>query len=374
MIFLKILIAMDSYKGSLSAKEACEEIREGIISTNPKAKVATLPLADGGEGTVDAICGIPGTEAVYIETKDALMRPALAKYCIMGSTAVMEMAAAAGILLLKGSELDPKVTTTYGCGIMLKDALDKGIKKIILGIGGSATNDAGAGALSALGARLLDKNGKEVPLGGAALALVHSIDLSNFDNRIFETEITVACDVDALLCGENGATKVFARQKGATDADIPLLENALCSFGKVLEKTYNKPVFNISGGGAAGGLGAMLSVCCNALLRPGTALISALVGLEEKIKACDIVITGEGKTDSSTLLGKLPVGVALLCKKYNKPCILLSGDIDCPSSLLYDAGFAQIHKVRPKGATAEYSMANAKRLLREKSASLIKSE
>lgn len=368
---MNILIATDSYKGSLSAKEACEAIREGIIHKNPKADITVLPLADGGEGTVDAICDIQGTKPIYAKTVDALMRTVLAKYCIMGGTAVMEMASAAGITLLKKDELNPKVTTTYGCGIMIKDALDKGIRKIILGIGGSATNDAGAGALSALGAKLLDKNGKEVPAGGAALFLVHKIDLSGFDSRIFKTEITVACDVDALLCGENGATKVFARQKGATETDIPLLENALIHFGKILEKTYNKPVFDIAGGGAAGGLGAMLSVCCNAALCPGIELISKLVGLEQKIEKCDIVITGEGKTDSSTLLGKLPVGVARLSNKYGKPCVLLSGDIDCPHDLLYDAGFSQIHKARPTGAAKEYSIANAKTLLREKAAALV---
>ncbi|HZJ75522.1 MAG TPA: glycerate kinase [Clostridia bacterium] len=371
---MRILIATDSYKGSLSAKEACDAIRDGIILKNPKSNIAILPLADGGEGTVDAICDIQGTKPINAKTIDALMRPVLAKYCVMGDTAVMEMASAAGITLLKKDELNPKVTTTYGSGILLKDALDRGIKKIILGIGGSATNDAGAGALVALGAKLLDKDGKEVPLGGAALRLIHKIDLSSFDNRIFETEITVACDVDALLCGENGATKVFARQKGATEDDIPLLENALINFGKVLEKTYSKPVFNIAGGGAAGGLGAMLSVCCNAALCPGIELISTLVGLEEKIKKCDIVITGEGKTDSSTLLGKLPVGVAHLSKKHGKPCILLSGDIDCSHDLLYDAGFSQIHKARPTGASKEYSIANAKALLREKAATLVFNE
>lgn len=367
---MNILIATDSYKGSLSAKEACDTIREGILFTTPKASVAVLPLADGGEGTVGAICDIEGTKPITTKTVDALMRPVLAKYAIMGDTAVMEMASAAGITLLKKDELNPKITTTYGCGILLKDALDRGIKKIILGIGGSATNDAGAGMLSALGARLLDKDGNDVPLGGAALSLIHKIDLSNFDNRIYETETTAACDVDALLCGENGATKVFARQKGASEADIPLLENALKNFGIVLEKTYNKPVFEILGGGAAGGLGAMLSVCCNAALLPGIELISKLVGLEERIKDCDIVITGEGRTDSSTLLGKLPVGVARLSNKQNKPCILLSGDIDCPHSLLYDAGFSQIHKARENGVTKEYAIENAKTLLKEKAAAL----
>lgn len=370
MIFLKILVAADSFKGSLCAKDACAAIREGLLSASPFAQVAVLPLADGGEGTVDAVKHLPGAQTVFVKTVDALTRPVSAEYCVIGDTAVMEMAAASGITLLKKDELDPKITTTYGCGPMLSDALGRGVKKIIIGIGGSATNDGGAGALSALGARLLDINGREIPTGGAALTLLHKIDLSAFDKRIFETEITAACDVTATLCGENGATKVFARQKGASQADIPLLENALFNFGKILEKTYDKPVFDIAGGGAAGGLGAMLSVCCNAALRPGIELIAELAGLEEKIRECDTVITGEGKTDASTLLGKVPVGVARIAKKLGKPCVLLSGDIDCDLSLLYDAGFTEVYKARPDGASAQYSIANAKTLLRDKAAAL----
>lgn len=367
---MKILVAADSFKGSLSAKDACAAIREGLLSASPSAQVAVLPLADGGEGTVDAVKHLPGAQTVFVKTVDALTRPVSAEYCVIGDTAVMEMAAASGITLLKKDELDPKITTTYGCGPMLSDALGRGVKKIIIGIGGSATNDGGAGALSALGARLLDINGREIPTGGAALTLLHKIDLSAFDKRIFETEITAACDVTATLCGENGATKVFARQKGASQADIPLLENALFNFGKILEKTYDKPVFDIAGGGAAGGFGAMLSVCCNAALRPGIELIAELAGLEEKIRECDTVITGEGKTDASTLLGKVPVGVARIAKKLGKPCVLLSGDIDCDLSLLYDAGFTEVYKARPDGASAQYSIANAKTLLRDKAAAL----
>ncbi len=367
---MKVLVAVDSFKGSLSSKEACIAISEGIYKVNPSANVDILPLADGGEGTVDAVSCIDGCETIAIDTFDALMRPVKARYCILGDTAIMEMASASGITLLMKDELNPKITTTYGCGILIKDALQRGISKIILGIGGSATNDGGAGALCALGAKLLDKSLKELPLGGAALLSLHTIDMSGFDKRIHAAKIKVACDVTATLCGKNGATKVFAKQKGADKKDILLLEEALLNYGKILKDTFMVPVFDIEGGGAAGGLGAMLCVCCGAVLLPGLELIAGLLKLEEKIRVSDIVITGEGKTDASTLLGKLPISVMRLAKSYQKPCILLSGDIDCESSLLYDAGFSQVYKARPNGASAEYSITFAFELLKNKAAEI----
>jgi glycerate kinase len=370
VFFLKVLVAVDSFKGSLSAKEACSAIREGILRASSCANVEILPLADGGEGTVDAVSCIDGCETISVDTFDALMRSVKARYCILGDTAVMEMAAASGIMLLAKEELNPKITTTYGCGVMMKDALDRGISKIILGIGGSATNDGGAGALCALGAKLLDKSLQELSPGGAALKALHKIDMSGFDKRIRDTQITVACDVSVTLCGESGATKVFAKQKGADKSDILLLEEALLNYGKILQDTFMMPVFDIEGGGAAGGLGAMLCVCCGAALLPGLELIARLVRLEDRIRECDIVITGEGKTDASTLLGKLPIAVMRLAKSHTRPCILLSGDIDCESSLLYDAGFSQVFKARPNGVSTEYSMTHASRLLKKRAAEI----
>ncbi len=368
---MKILVAADSFKGSLTSKDACEAIRQGLKNADETTEVMIHPLADGGEGTTEAVCSLPGTERIRVKTTDALGRPIDADYCIYKGTAVIEMAAASGITLLCESELNPKITTTFGTGLMIKDALDRNIQKFIIALGGSATNDGGAGCLTALGARLLDRFHKELPPGGAALSHLETIDLSGFDRRIASASFTAACDVTAPLCGENGASKVFAKQKGASPEDILLLEEALFRYGTILENTFHKPVLTVPGGGAAGGFGAMLTACCGAELSPGFTLLAMLTRLEDKLTACNLVVTGEGRTDASTLLGKLPVGVLALAKRHHVPCVLLSGDIACPEETLTAAGFALVYKARPDGASVSYAMQNAARLLTERAAQIL---
>ncbi len=360
---MKILVAADSFKGSLTSREACEAIKRGLLAADKTAQVIIHPLADGGEGTAAAIASLPDARTVRAKTVDPLLRPIEAEYCILGDTAVIEMAAASGLTLLSENELNPKITTTYGTGLLIKDALDKGLRQFIVALGGSATNDGGAGCLSALGARLLDCKGYELAFGGAALTRLETIDLEGFDPRIADASFTAACDVSATLCGENGASKVFAKQKGASPEDILLLEEALEHYGAVLEKAFYSSVFTVSGGGAAGGFGAMLSACCKAKLLPGFTLLSELTALEKRLSACGLIVTGEGKTDASTLLGKLPMGILNLAKKQNIPCVLLSGDIACPTETLTAAGFTRVYKARPDGASVDYAISHAAELL-----------
>lgn len=323
---MNVLVACDSFKGSLSSAEVCECISKTLSSEN--TYVVACPLADGGEGTVDAFCSALKCDAVAILVRDPLMRETPAKYAIAGKTAIIEMAAASGITLLKENELNPEITTTYGTGELICNAIQQGCTKIIIGIGGSATNDAGKGCLEALGAVFTDKNGTPLNHGGASLNELEDIDLTHFKNVSDYAELIIACDVTSPLFGKKGATRVFAKQKGANKKQIENLENALKHFAKKTNEVLEEDFSTLSGAGAAGGLGFALVAFCGGKLTSGFDAVSNALSLEDKIKSCDLVITGEGKTDSSTLLGKLPISVAKLSKKHNKPCILLSGDIE----------------------------------------------
>ncbi len=365
---MNILVACDSFKGSLSSTEVCGCISETLRSEN--INTTSCPLADGGEGTVDAFRNALKCEIVTTAVHDPLMREISAQYVITEKTAIIEMAAASGITLLNETELNPEITSTYGTGELISNAIEKGCKKIIIGIGGSATNDGGKGCLEALGAVFTDKNAEPLRPGGASLKELETTDLSNFKKVSDYAELIIACDVTSPLFGENGATKVFARQKGADNKQIENLETALKHFGEKSKELLGKDFSNLSGTGAAGGLGFALVAFCGGKLTSGFDAVSNALSLEEKIKSCDIVITGEGKTDKSTLLGKLPVSVAKLSEKHNKPCILLSGDID--ESIDLSDYFYKTYKCKLSSDSIEDAIKNAKERLITATENLLK--
>lgn len=361
---MKILIAPDSFKGSLTSPQVAEIIRNAVKTVKTAAEYDLCPLADGGEGTTEAITTALNGEFISCNVHDPLMRPVSAKYGICGDTAVIETAAASGITLLKESELNPLVTTTYGTGELIKHALDEGVRRIVIGIGGSATNDGGMGCFRALGVSFRDKSGNELPEGGKALSDLYEIDVSGIDNRLFRTKILAACDVTSPLFGENGASKTFAGQKGASNEEIEILEKAMINYASVAKTTFGKDLSLNSGSGAAGGLAFALSLFADADLIPGFSILSDVLNLDNKIKDSDIVITGEGKTDRSSLLGKLPVSISEIASLYGKSCFLLSGDITCGNDEL-SKHFTKFRKARLETDSVEEAIANAETRLFE---------
>lgn len=334
---MKIVVASDSYKGSLTSNEVCDCIEKGIKKASPLAEVIKVPMADGGEGTARSLLQCIGGRNVEVKVKDPLCREITAEYGILADnkTAVIEMAAASGLPLLKSHEKFPLITTTYGTGELVKDALEKGCENFIIAIGGSATNDGGAGMMMALGCNFLDRHGNSIGLGGANLSNLYKIDISNMDKRLLNCKITAACDVENILCGENGASYVFGPQKGASKTDIEILDKALLNFARVIKEDLKKDVLNIPGGGAAGGLGAGLMAFLNANLKRGIDIVMETSALEKKIQGADLVITGEGRMDYQTQFGKAPYGVAMAAKKYNIPVIGICGSIGDRAEELY---------------------------------------
>ena len=289
----------------------------------------TIPIADGGEGTVEALVTATGGRLCQTDVAGPLENRITALWGILGDgkTAVIEMAAASGLPLVPMSQRNPRITTTYGTGELILAALDAGLRKIIIGIGGSATNDGGTGMARALGVRFTDHDGKELTEGGAALARLKQIDLTGLDPRLLETELTVACDVDNPLCGPRGASAVFGPQKGATPDLVKELDSALAHYSVIAQEATGRQVAELSGAGAAGGLGAGLMFFTPAKLKPGVGIVLDAVGFAEIVKAADFVITGEGRTDFQTAFGKAPVGVAKVAKQFNVPVFCLSGGL-----------------------------------------------
>ncbi|KKC30555.1 glycerate kinase [Caldanaerobacter subterraneus] len=363
---MKVLIAPDKFKGSLSAFTVADSIEEGILKVFPDAVVVKVPMADGGEGTVATLVNVMGGEIIKVRVKDPLLRDIESFYGILRdrNTAVIEMAAASGLYLLKEHEKNPMITTTYGTGQLIKDALDRGCRKFIIAIGGSATNDGGAGMAMALGVRFYNKDGKEVGFGGGELSKIYRIDVSNIDKRIKDCEFLVACDVSNPLVGENGASKVYGPQKGATKEMVEILDKNLEHFGRLLEKHFNKRIIDVPGAGAAGGLGAGLIAFLNARLKSGIEIIMDIVDLEQKVRNSDLVITGEGKVDFQTIFGKTVSGIAKLCKKYNKPCIAITGSID-EERQLYKIGITAVFSIIDKPMGLEEAMRDAEVLLKK---------
>lgn len=343
---MKVVVAIDSLKGSLSSVDAGNAIKEGVLEACPDAEVLVKPLADGGEGTTEALVqGMKGIE-YKIEVHGPLGKKVTASYGIIEEgekTAIIEMAQAAGITLVSKQERNPLYTTTYGVGEIIKDAIHRGCRKFIVGIGGSATNDAGVGMMQALGYKFYDVDGNLLGLGGQILDKIHRIDQTEALKELSECSFKVACDVDNLLYGKNGASYIYGPQKGATEEIVKILDNGLINLSKVVNNTYE----NTPGAGAAGGLGYGFMTFLGGKLESGIDIILKEINLEEDIKDADVVVTGEGRLDAQTIMGKAPIGVAKLAKKYSKKVIALGG------SLTNDA-----YKVNEHGIDAVFSIVN----------------
>jgi glycerate 2-kinase len=363
-----IVIAPDSFKECLTSTEVAESIAKGITRIAPDAEIRKIPMADGGEGTVEALVTATGGLIHEVDTLDPLMRPIKAKYGILGNgeVAVIEMAAASGLALVKPEKRNPLLTSTFGTGLIIKHVLEQGYKKIILGIGGSATNDGGAGMTQALGFRLFDGVDKEIGQGGGFLDNLAGIDSSHVNPILGELQISVACDVTNPLCGPNGASAIYGPQKGANSQMVAQLDAGLRHYAEIIKKDLNKDVADIPGAGAAGGLGAGLIAFTNATLAPGFQIISDLTNLEESIAYCDLIFTAEGKIDHQTQFGKTPAGVAKLAKKYNKPLIALAGLIGPGTEDLHELGISAIFSIANGPISMEESMTNASSLLEKK--------
>ena len=326
----KIIIAPDSFKGSLTALEVAEAIEDGIKEALPSAETVKLPMADGGEGTVECLVNATGGKILKKTVIGPLGEPVEASYGILGdgTTAVIEMAEASGLTLVPQDKRNPMITTTYGTGELIKAALCNGCNKIIIGIGGSATNDGGVGMAQALGVKFLDKDGREIGFGGGELKKIEKIDITGLDKRIKNTEILVASDVKNPLCGPNGASYVYGPQKGATPEMVKELDEGLAHLAEIIKRDLGKDIKDIPGAGAAGGLGAGLIAFLDAKIKPGIELIMEALRFEEKVKDATLVITGEGKIDRQTVYGKVPVGVAKVSKKYNIPVLAIGAVVE----------------------------------------------
>lgn len=326
---MRIIVAPDSFKGSVSAVCTANAMEKGIKQVFTEAEVIKIPIADGGEGTVEALVAATQGQMIYQQVVGPLGEVVQAYWGILGDgkTAVIEMAAASGLPLVPMDKRDPRITTTYGTGELIKAALDRGLRKIIIGIGGSATNDGGCGMAQALGGNFLDSEGQELPYGGAALSTLERVDLSGMDIRLADTVIMVACDVDNPLCGARGASTVYGPQKGASPEMVATLDLALDHFSNKVQEVTGKNVAEQAGAGAAGGLGAGLLFFTEAKLQPGVEIVLIATGFESLVSTAQLVITGEGRTDFQTAFGKAPVGVAKLAKKYKVPTLCLAGGL-----------------------------------------------
>ena len=350
---LVIVLAPDSFKESMTAKEVCEAMERGIRKANSQIRCIHVPMADGGEGTMQSLVDATGGRVYSKEVVGPLGNNVVAEYGILGNgeIGVIEMASASGIHLVDSEKRNPLITTTFGTGQLIKACLDKGVKKLLIGIGGSATNDGGAGFIQALGGRLLDENGDDLSYGGGALAKLHTIDLSNLDERLKYVSVEVACDVNNPLCGKEGASYVFGPQKGATREMIEILNQNLSHYAEVIKEQLGKDVISKAGAGAAGGLGAGLMAFLDVKLKSGIEMVIEYANLEEKVRDADKVWTGEGSIDFQTQYGKTPLGVAMIAKKYNKPVIALAGRVGNDIDVLYDKGIDAIFGIM-RGVTS----------------------
>lgn len=350
---MKIVIAPDSYKESLSAQQAAEAVAEGFRQVLPLARYVLLPMADGGEGTVDALIAATGGRKIPVAVTGPLGEEVEAFFGLSGDgqTAVVEMAAASGLALVPPAQRNPLRTTTYGTGQLIAAALESGARRLILGIGGSATTDGGAGMLQALGVRLLDAAGKDIAGTGAGLALLDRLDASGLDPRLARATLDVPCDVDNPLCGPRGAAAVFGPQKGADQEMVARLDANLERFARILRRDLGADVAQLPGAGAAGGMGAAMLGVLRARLRPGVDIVMEAVNLEEAVRDADLVVTGEGRMDGQTAFGKTPVGVARVAKRHGCPVIGIAGCLLPDVTAVYSRGIDAVFSVlcRPCG-------------------------
>ncbi|SIQ91873.1 glycerate kinase [Maribacter ulvicola] len=344
---MNIVVAPDSFKECLSSKKVANAISKGVLKVMPNAEVFEIPISDGGEGLLETILSNTEGSLVAVEVMNPLSISIKATYGILrdNQTAIIEMATASGLELLTEEEKNPMVTSTYGTGQLIKDALDKGCTKIIIGLGGSATNDGGTGLVKALGGRFLNSRDEELTEGGGGLNQLFRIDVSNLDKRILDCEILVACDVSNPLTGFNGASWVYGKQKGGSDRDIELLDKNLSHYAAIIKRDLGLDILNEPGSGAAGGTGAALMAFLKADLVNGIELILKTIEIEKYIEKADLVLTGEGKIDEQTLSGKTIMGIATMAKQHNVPVIVLTGKVGENIEEIYKMGVCGIYSI-----------------------------
>ncbi|PSV39087.1 glycerate kinase [Photobacterium sp. GB-210] len=358
---MKIIIAPDSYKESLTAMEVATAIENGFRQVLPNAEYIKLPMADGGEGTVQSLVDASNGRIIECTVTGPLGEQVNGFFGLMGDgkTAIIEMAAASGLHLVSPEQRNPMLTNSFGTGELILAALDKGVEHIIVGIGGSATNDGGIGMAQALGVRLQDENNNPICFGGGALARLHHIDISDIDPRLAKVKLEVACDVDNPLCGEKGASRIFGPQKGAIPEMVDQLDANLAHYAKIIKRDLGRDVKNRAGAGAAGGMGAALLGFFNAQLRSGIEIVMDAVNLADVLKDADLVITGEGRIDSQTIHGKTPIGVARTAKRFNKPVIGIAGCLSYDCDAVYDHGIDAVFSVVPRSVSLTEALAEA---------------
>ncbi len=348
---MKAIVIPDKFKGTITSRKAGEIIAKGIISVMPFCRVKRISAADGGDGTAEAYLDNVGGNRRHLTVEGPNGKPVESSFALLNDgSAVIEMAKASGLVLAESGS-NPLYTSTYGTGELIKAALDAGCRRLIIGIGGSATNDGGAGMAAALGVRFTDGDGKVVCPCGGELCRVANIDISGLDVRIAESEILVACDVENPLCGENGAAEVYARQKGASDADVKVLDANLRIFAEAIHRCVGLDVLNMPGGGAAGGLGAGLVAFLGAKLTDGAGLLLSVAGFEDAAKDADFIVTGEGCFDRQSLFGKLPMAIA--AKAGDTPVAIVAGKLDMTAEEVKKAGFFSAEQSAPEGASFE---------------------
>lgn len=370
---MKIVIAPDSYKGSLSATEVCDIVEGAILKIMPTAEIVKIPISDGGEGLVEVLVRHQAGELIKIKTRDPLAREITAAYGILdGEVAVIEMSAASGLPLLTVGERNPLKTSTYGTGEMIVDAINRGCRKLILGLGGSATNDGGMGVASALGVRFYDQNMELLAPCGENLNRVTTVDTSQVESLLAGIEIIIACDVENVLCGELGAAAVYGPQKGANSEMIVTLDQGLQVFGRLLEKKTAMNLVELKGIGAAGGMALPLVALFKAQLKSGLDIVLDEIDFDSAISRADMIITGEGKTDAQSAMGKVISGVGKRGKKQNIPVVVISGALDDGYEAIYNCGVVAAFAIFSNDRGLEWHMKNAPQLLEKIIANLFR--
>ncbi|MDE2838641.1 MAG: glycerate kinase [Chloroflexota bacterium] len=372
---MKVVVAPQSFKGSISALDAARAMREGVLRTIPDAQTVLVPVADGGDGTLETLVEATGGDIRPTTVTGPTGRPVSAEWGALGDgqTAVIEMARTSGLALLSVAERDPLHATTYGLGEAVREALDAGFRSFIMGIGGSATNDGGAGMAQALGIRLLDEHGKDLPAGGAALADLRTIDMSGLDERALGARFSVACDVSNPLTGPEGASAVYGPQKGATPELVEQLDAALRNFAKVVERDTGTSVEAVPGSGAAGGLGGGMMAFLGGSLRAGVDIVLDHVGLDQKLTGADLVITGEGQIDFQTVYNKAPIGVARRAKQRGIPVLAVCGSLGKGFEAVHAEGIDAVVSILTAPMTLDEASARAGELIADATAEAMRS-
>ena len=357
---MKFLFASDSFKGTLTSEQIIALLTGAAKKVFPDCETVGIPVADGGEGTIDAVISVLHGSVPEVNAHGPLMEEVVSYYGESGDgAAVIEMAVSSGLPMVPVNKRDPRVTTSYGTGELIKTALDRGCRDITIAIGGSATNDGGAGMVQALGAKLCDANGNEIGFGGGSLNTLNDIDISGLDPRLKDCVIRVACDVTNPLVGDSGASRIFGPQKGASEAMIVELDNNLSHYADVIKKALHVDVKDVPGAGAAGGMGAALMAFLGAELKSGIEIVTTALNLEEHIHDCTLVITGEGRIDSQSIHGKVPIGVANVAKKYHKPVIGIAGSLTNDVGVVHQHGIDAVFSVLTSIGTLDEALRGA---------------